>query len=192
MRKAAAVVAIALGLVPSSLHAQDTRAATLEKQRAEKATNLAPYKPGKIEKFILNADQGKLKRIIAPRNGFFVAYDYSHKPVGSGIGFSGGFRHDLFNRNARVEFEYGESLRHYRMVRADFSLPQLARNRLELGIEGIYRRQPQDDFYGVGPDSLEDDRVDFFLKANEVQGRGIYRVTPWLQVGSRVGQYSPQ
>src|SRR6185503_12677297 len=110
---------------------------------------------------------------------------------GSGIGFSGGFRHDLFNRNARVEFEYGESLRHYRMVRADFSLPQLARNRLELGVEGIYRRQPQDDFYGLGLDSLEDNRVNFFLKANEVQGRGIYTVKPWLQVGSRVGQYSP-
>ena len=191
MRAAAAILTITIGLIPASVRAQETRQEVLERQRAEKATKLEPYKPGKLEKLALSVENGKLKRIIAPHNGFFVAYDYTYKPVGSGIGFSTGVRHELFNRTARVEFEYGESLRHYRMVRGDFSLPRLARGRLELGVEGIYRRQPQDDFYGLGQDSLEPDRVSFFFKGQEVQGRGIVTVKPWLQVGSRVGQLSP-
>ena len=35
----------------------------------------------------LDADQeGRLRRLISPHNGFFVQYDYSHKPTGSGMG----------------------------------------------------------------------------------------------------------
>jgi hypothetical protein len=189
--RAMAALTVAICLMAAPVHTQETRAEVLERQRAEKATKLEPYKPGTLEKLALNAENGKLKRIIAPHNGFFVAYDYTYKPVGSGIGFSGGFRHDLFHRNARVEFEYGESLRHYRMARADFSLPRLASDRLEVGIEGIYRRQPQDDFYGLGQSSLEADRVSFFFKGQEVQGRAIVSVKPWLHVGTRFGQLSP-
>ncbi len=43
----------ALALVPSPLVAQDTREAMLEQQRAEKAKSLEPYKPGKLEKWML-------------------------------------------------------------------------------------------------------------------------------------------
>jgi hypothetical protein len=191
MRAPAAILAIALSLMPGSLCAQETRAGTLERQRAEKAASLTPYKPGKLEKFILNAEEGKLRRMIAPHNGFFVEYGFTYKPVGSGLGFGGGFRHDLFDRQARIELEYGESLRRYRVVRADFSLPRLAGERLELGVEGVHRRQPQDDFYGIGPDTVDADRVSFLFKGQEIQGRAIVTLTPWLQIGSHVGQLSP-
>ncbi len=185
------LVGAALWFLPLAAYAQTTRTEALEQERAERAKQLRPYEPKRLEKLILDAEEGRLRRLIAPHNGFFVEYGYTYKPTGSGIGFGGGFRHDLFERQARVVFEVGETFRHYRMARVDFSLPRLAGERLELGVEGIYRRHTQDDYYGPGPASSRDDRVNYLFKAGEFQGRAIVAVRPWLSVGTRVGRIAP-
>ena len=192
MRVFQVVLVLALATAPRFAAAQTTRAEVLEGQRAAKANSLTPYKPGRLEKFVLNAEEGKLRRLISPRNGFFVEYGYTYKPIGSGIGFGGGWRHDLFDRRARIELEAGGTVRRYQMFRADISLPRLAGDRLEVGVEGTYRKHTQDDFYGIGPDSFTDDRVSYLFKGQEVQGRAVFRLQPWLQVGTRIGQLSPK
>jgi hypothetical protein len=191
MRRIAAVLAFAMGALPMPAAAQATRAETLEQQRTEKARDLKPYRPTKLEKLVMNAEEGKLRRMITPHNGFFAEYGYTYKPVGSGIGLGGGFRHDLFDRRARVVLEAGTSFRGYRMFRADFSLPRLAHERLELGIEAIHRHQTQEDFYGPGNESVRDDRVSFLYKGPEFQGRAVATLAPWIRVGSRLGTLSP-
>src|SRR3990170_4822936 len=140
MRRLVSTLVLTILACAAPARAQTTRVEALEKERAEKAAKLEAYKPGRLEKLILDVEEGKLRRLIAPRNGFFVEYGYSYKPVGSGIGLGGGFRHDLFNRQARIEIEAGQSLRKYQMARVDFSLPRLADERLELGVEALYRR----------------------------------------------------
>ena len=177
----------ALAALPAAAAAQDTRAEVLARTRAEKAGRLQPYEPTRLEKLVMDAEEGKLRRMIAPHNGFFAEYGYSYKPVGSGIGFGGGFRHDLFDRRARVELEAGATYRKYQLLRADFSLPRLLDERLELGIEGLYRRHPQEDFYGMGLGALEDERVSFLFKSTEVQGRAVVMPRPWLRLGTHVG-----
>ena len=109
---------------------QTTRAETLEQQRSERAKQLDTYKPGRLEKLFLNADEGRLQRLIAPHNGFYAGYGYTYKPSGAGFALGGGVRHDLFDRRARVVVEAGQSFRNYHMVRGDFSLPRLAHGRL--------------------------------------------------------------
>ncbi len=165
-----AAFAAALG-GPAAVCAQDSRTASLEKLRAEKAQTLRPYQPGTIEKALLFIEREDPMRKIAPRNGFFVEYGYSAKPVGSGMGFGAGFRHDLFDRRARAVVEAGATWRHYRMVRGDFSVPSLAGGRLELGVEGIDRHEPEEDFYGLGGASLERDRVSFLFDRPAVSAR---------------------
>jgi hypothetical protein len=186
------LLATSLVFPPAVALAQTTRAETLEQQRSERAKQLDTYKPGRLEKLFLNADEGRLQRLIAPHNGFFVGYGYTYKPSGAGFALGGGFRHDLFDRRARVVFEAGESFRNYHMIRADFSLPRLARGRLELGVEGVYRNQPQDDFYGPGPDSRSEDRVSFLYRDNESQARAIARLRPWLSLGTRFARLAPR
>jgi len=182
---AAARLLIVLAIASPAL-AQDTRAAQLERQRAEKATRLEPYKPTKLEGLLMQ--EGRLRRLLFPHNGFFVEYGYSYKPVGAGVGFGGGWRHDLFGRQARVVLEAGGTpFRLYQMARADFSLPRLAGERLELGVEGVYRKHPQEDFFGLGLDTTEDMRVTYLFKGNEVQGRAIYRPLAQMQLGTRFG-----
>ena len=191
MRWTALLLAIA-GCFQTIALAQTTRAEILEQQRSERAKQLDIYKPGRLEKLFLNADEGRLRRLIAPHNGFFAGYGYTYKPSGAGFALGGGFRHDLFDRRARVVFEAGESFRNYHALRADFSLPRLARGHLELGIEGVYRHQPQDDFYGPGPDSRSEDRVSYLYKDSETQGRAIATLRPWLQVGTRLAHLAPR
>jgi hypothetical protein len=187
----ALLFAATLSLTPGLATAQNTRTQALEQERAERAKQLEPYKPKKLEKLFLNADEGQLQRWIAPHNGFFVGYGYTYKPTGAGFALGGGFRHDLFDRQARVVFEAGESFRNYHTVRADFSLPRLAGEQLEVGVEAIYRHQPQDDFFGPGPDSVPENRVNYLYRDTEFNGRAVVAVRPWLSVGTRIGHVEP-
>ena len=190
MRIGAALVAATL-LLYSPAEAQETRAGTLRRQRAEKAKQLEPYTPKRLEKLVMDAEEGKIRRMITPHNGFYAEYGYTEKPVGSGIGLGGGFRHDLFGRHARIDLEAGTSFRRYWLLRGDFSLPRLAREHLELGVQGTFKNHPQERFYGLGNESIEEDRVTYLYRANEVQGRAIASITPWLRAGSRFGLLSP-
>src|SRR5918994_290823 len=176
----------------SPVTAQDTRAAQLERERAAKATRLATYKPSKLEAFVKKAEEGRLRRLISPHNGFFAEYGYTHKPVGSGIGLGGGWRHDLFDHRARLELEAGASLRSYRMLRADFALPRLAAGHLELGVEGLHQHHPQEDFYGLGLNTRRDGRVSYLFEGRTVEGRAIVRPRPWLELGTRFGLLNPK
>ena len=184
-RLPAAVVIAVCSIVPA--HAQETRAEALERERAEKSRQLKPYDAGKIEKWLLWYERNNPLARIAPYNGFYVQYGFTDRPTGAGIAVGGGWRHDLFARNARVEFEVGQSLRNYRLLRADFSLPRLLDERLEVGLDVRHSNQPQEDFYGLGIDSLEEDRSTFTYKAPEVQGRAVFSPARWFRTGVRVG-----
>jgi hypothetical protein len=183
----AAVVAAALAS-PAAVAAQESRTASLEKLREEKAAALQPYQPGAIERTLLFVERVDPMRKIAPHNGFFVQYGYTGKPVGSGIGASVGYRHDLFDRRARVTVETGATWRRYRIVRADFSVSSLARGRLELGVEGLDHHQPEEDFYGLGAASLDGNRVSFSFDRREVQGRAVVKPGGGVQIGIRSGR----
>ena len=186
-RTAAAVIALGLALSPLTSHAQETREATLTAQRAEKARSLKPYEPGKLERAMLWFEDADPVRKIAPHDGFYLQYGFRWKPVGGGVGIGAGWRHDLFNRNARVVLGGGISTRNYQMLQADFSLPYLAQNRVELGVHAVYRHNPQEDFWGLGPDSLKDNRVSYLVDYTDYEGRAIVRPRPWLEAGTRFG-----
>ena len=175
-------------LSASVAYAQDTRAEALERQRAEKAKQTSELVPSKIERGLIWFERKRPLLWIAPYNGFFVTYGYSEKPVGSGIGFGGGWRHDLFERNARLVLEGGQTFRGYLFGKADFSLPRLLDERLELGAFGKYRRETQEDFYGLGIDTSKDDRTDYRYEAPEFQGRALFRPTSWFTTGVRGGR----
>ena len=153
-------------------HKIDTRAEILARQRAEKATQLQPYKPAKIEKALLFVENSRIvqktlaaQRLLHPIRLYREAGRFRHRR-------RGGWRHDLFDGNARVVFEGGQSFRGYRMTRADLSMPRLLGEKLEIGFEGSYNRYSQEDFYGLGFDSQRDDRANFSFRAPERPGPG--------------------
>ena len=173
---------------PLTAGAQDTREAALEQIRSEKAAALSESTPKKLEKWMLWVEDAKPFEKLAPHDGFYLQYGFKWKPTGGGLGVGGGWRHDLFNRNARLVLGAGISTRNYQMLQADFSLPYLLRNRLEIGGHAVYRHNPQEDFWGVGGDSLKDNRVSYKVDYRNYEGRAIVRPVPWLQVGTRCGR----
>ena len=185
------VLSTLIVLTASAAGAQDdTRAELLARQRAEKAAQAQPYQPTKIEKALLVVEEWNPLGKIAPHNGFFLQYGYTGKPIGSGTAVGGGWRHDLFDGNARLVLEGGYSFRGYRMSRADFSMPRLLNEKLEIGLETSYKRHSEEDFYGLGLDSKLEDRANFKYKSPEVQGRVMVTPRPWLNAGVRVGWQS--
>jgi outer membrane protein assembly factor BamA len=182
-----ACAVLVLGAANSAV-AQETRTALLEQQRAERAKIVRPYEPGKLEKGMLWFERTEPIRKLSPFNGFFVQYDYTYKPIGSGIAFSTGYRRDLFDRRARAVLEAGISFRNYQLLRGDFSMPYLADEKFELGVEGTYRHQPQDDFYGLGFDSEELNRTNYRLDLKTFMARAVATPTPWLRFGTRIGR----
>ncbi len=187
-RTASVVFLLALALSPRSVLAQDTREGLLAEQRAEKAKALTPYEGGRLERALLWFEATDPIRRMAPHDGFYVQYGYKWKPVGGGLGIGAGWRHDLFNRNARVDVGAGISTRNYQMLQADFSLPYLASNRVELGVHAVYRHNPQEDFWGVGLDSSPDTRVSFLVDYTDYEGRAIVRPVSWVEAGTRFGR----
>ena len=183
-----AAVLLATALSSSVVQAQDTREAALEQQRAERAKALTAYEPGKIERALLWFEEVDPITKIAPHDGFYLQYGFRWKPVGGGVGIGAGWRHDLFNRNARVVLGSGISTRNYQMLQADFSLPYFAQNRFEVGMYALYRHNPQEDYWGLGIDSLKDDRVSFLVDYRDYQGRAIVRPVRWFEAGTRFGR----
>jgi surface antigen Omp85-like protein len=182
------LVTATLLLVPALSHGQTTRAEVLEKERQEKATALHAYEPGKLEKAVLWYEEYDPLRKFAPYNGFYLQYGFRWKPVGSGVGLGAGFRHDLFDRRARIDLETGITFRNYQLLRADFSLPYLADERVELGVHVTYRHNPQEDFFGLGPESLKDDRVTYRVDYRDYQARAIFRPVRVLEASARFGR----
>ena len=59
-----------------------------------------------------------------------------------------------------------------------------------MGVEGVYRHQPQDDYW-PGPDSLSENRVSYLYEDNEFNGRAVFTPDPGSQVGTRFGRIAP-
>lgn len=179
---------LVLALVGSTpAGAQETRTEILERQRAEKAAQLQPYEPKRAEKALLWVENNNPLTLLAPYNGFYIQYGYTGKPIGSGIAFGGGWRHDIMDRRARLVFEAGQSFRNYRMVRADVAFPYLADERFEVGAEASYRFHPQEDFYGMGFFTRKDSRTAFRFEAPGVEGRVMVKPVRWFNAGTRLG-----
>ncbi|HET7219775.1 MAG TPA: BamA/TamA family outer membrane protein [Vicinamibacterales bacterium] len=192
-RRAPAFAVAAIALVVAAAgstgaYAQETRAEALEQARSEKARALAPYEPRTLEKWMLWFERTDPIRKISPHDGFYLQYGFRWKPVGGGVGVGGGWRHDLFNRHARIVLGGGISTRNYQMLQADFSLPYLVGDRVEVGGLAVYRHNPQEDYWGLGNDSVKDNRVSFKVDYRNYEGRAIVRPLPWLEAGTRFGR----
>lgn len=183
------VLALLLGVASGVSTAQETRAGLLERQRAEKAKALAPYEPSRLERWMLWFEDVDPLTRLAPHNGFYARYGFQWRPVGSGMGMGVGFRHDLFDRTARIDLGAGITMRKYQMLSADISLPYFWDERLELGAHAVVRHNPQEDFWGLGPGSRPEDRVSFGVDYTDYQARVVLRPVPWIQGAARFGSF---
>jgi hypothetical protein len=157
------------GVLPVSLHAQDagTRAGQAEQQRREKAKQVEPYSPGRLERTLLAIEEGYLaERWFNPPRGLFVRA--GGMPEGQGLALGPAFRYST--HDASLTVTSAVSIRRAWEVtgRLDFPRPKIDPAPLFLSVGGVSHHLPQEDFYGLGLETTAAGRTSFLLDESSV------------------------
>ena len=174
--------------------AQTTRAEEDRARREAKAVRLVAERRSRIEAVLYKIDEDLiLQRIFNPPRGI-------HARVGGiveGGGFGGGGGYQYIGVPFDLRTSAAASLKGYFIAEGALRFPGTQSEDLYTWANGPYmevyarrRDSPQEDFYGLGPDSLEDDQSNFALRDTFV------RVTPavrrgYLTAGVNLGYLDP-
>jgi hypothetical protein len=127
---------------------------------------------------------------LVDREGFYPKF--GSLTTGSGFAYGVGFRdRDLFQNKGTLDIWTAGSTRLYWAAEARLTFPELAGKRLLLQTWASRRDYPQENFFGLGPDSERDDRSDYAIRANIFGGRAAVRPFPFVLVGSGVEYQTP-
>jgi outer membrane protein assembly factor BamA len=178
------LVLAALLLAAAPAAAQTTRAEILLKVRQEKAARLEPHTPGTLEKRLVKFENDRtLEGLVKGADrGFFPRF--GSLVSGAGIAFGGGYRDkSLFGQRATFTVSSAVSLKKYWLAEVGLEMPRLANGRLFAEVNAVKRDFPQQDFFGLGAESLRSDISNYAYRDLTVGGFGGVRVTPALSIG---------
>jgi outer membrane protein assembly factor BamA len=121
----------------------------------------------------------------APHDGFYA--EFGGMIPGSGVSAGVGYRHNLTGTGATVDAAAAISWRRYTTMHTQIAWPQLLDHRLTLGASLQYQDFTQINFFGVGNDSLKNERTDFRLRTAETLGFATIRASSRVSVTGRAG-----
>ena len=166
----------------------NSRAAEIEAERAQKASELAPDTPSRIEQYLNWIKQHKvLERLTNGVAGVRVHLG----GLVTGSGFAAGpeyVRRDLFREQATFRASLRGSTRKFYLMDTEFSMPHLAGDHLFLDLYAVHRDYPHLDYYGPGPESAKSGRSGFTLEDTSFQVRTGVRPVRGLDIGV-LGRY---
>jgi hypothetical protein len=195
MMRAAWLVAGALvsGALPVGAQAPEpqTRAETLRLEREEKARQLTEPEPAGLERVLLDLESGRLwERFLNPPQGLYPRIGTI--TPGSGFSFGPAYRAPgLLGGHVDFSGSVTASLKKYWMVDLRLQMPRLAGERLF--VEGHAQRYdfPEEDFFGLGPDSSRADEVIYGFGNFVVGATGAYRPARWLSINGTADYLTP-
>ena len=185
----AIVALLSTAIRPATALAQQPplpRQEELRQQREAKSKSLRPYKPGSLEGGTLYVQKERLlERFAEGWKGF-------HPKLGglsTGSGFAGGVRYAPRIADGRVDFQTSGAIstRVYQFYDLRFGAPKLFGGKLFTEFYSRYRSYPQEDFFGLGPDSRKQDRTNFALEDSLFDVSAGWNWTKWLTTGITVG-----
>jgi outer membrane protein assembly factor BamA len=167
--------------------AADTRAERLQQQRLEKARDLKPPERSSLERFLFEFKERRyLERYQAGFKGFHPML--GGLSTGSGFAFGTQFRKpDIADGAVNFAVSGQASLAGYQKYEMGVEAPRLASDYLSLAFNFRQRNFPQEDFFGIGSDSKNEDRTDFRLEDTEYSLSLSARPLRYLAVGTRLG-----
>ena len=186
---------------PLQVHAQETgapaasppgvqtapasRVEALEAQRAERALALQPAERSRLERLLIYVDDHRLIERLNPPEGLYPRAGGIVR--GSAMGLGLGYRKRPAGGRALLDTSAAWTYRGYRTVEFGAGLPSLGSRRLGVMTGVRWFDYPQEDFYGLGPDTRRADRVSFTLRGLDTFTRVQARPVPWLVIGGRAG-----
>ena len=107
--------------------------------------------------------------------------------TGSGFAFGVGYlNRRLVDREGALNVWGAVSLKKYWAVEGSFDMPSLAGGWLTLGTYARHQDYPQQDFFGIGPDSSRDEHTAFKIVNSMAGGRVGVKPARSLTVGGGV------
>lgn len=171
-RLSAIVVLVLVGAAPMAA-AQDTRAEELRAQREAKSSQLQEAKHSGLEGLIYTIeDNNVVERILLPPRGFHLRVGGIGE--GAGFGLGPGYRYSTGDFDFHVSA--AGSFKRYGIAEASLLLPGAIHDGPFAELHVRRRDFPQEDFFGLGPDSLEEDRSNYALRDTLVRGTGGLRL----------------
>jgi hypothetical protein len=158
--------------------AEETRAGKLAAAQAEKARQLQPYKPGRIEKLLGRFDTRGDE--IAKPIGIYPWFGSIYR--GGAIAAGAGVRMP-FDDTGAFRVQGGWSIKNFKTIDAELRVPKLWDHRLDLRTRLRWVDAPAVPFYGVGDETSEVDRTEFLLRPVIGEARAKVDVTRWFAVG---------
>jgi len=114
--------------------------------------------------------------------------EFSNMVTGSGwLSVGPGYRHYFRNGQAFVDGSTAVSWHLYRMAQGRVEFLQLASGHLVLGAQGMFQDETQVAYFGIGSDSSEDDRSQYWMRVHDVVGYAKLTTTDWLAITGEFG-----
>ena len=186
------VLAGATLLMASSLSiatAQETRAEAQRQQREQKQRAVTPYTPNALERALRAVETGGVPLIT--RDGLYAKL--GSITTGSGFAYGAGYRTRRFiSHDGGLDAWGGASFKGYWAAEAKIRFQDLAAGHLM--VEGIVRRHeyPQEDYFGLGPDSVRVAQSDFSLRATTIGARAAVRSARIVTLGGGLEYVRPR
>jgi Omp85 superfamily domain len=180
--------------------AADSRAALLTMEREKKASETSPPERSKVERALLYYDNwAGLPFVFQSWHGFHIAG--GSFPAGAGTKSGIGFTHDLGrvrpaadpNRANRVEIDAvgAYSTQKYSRIGAGLNIYHLGGAPLSVSVRGQHYEFPQQDFFGFGQDSAENNRTDYLLRSTDASADVQWKPIPLIDVAGGVAYLTP-
>jgi hypothetical protein len=178
-----------LGTIPAFCQEPATRAEADRQAREEKSRSLEPYKPGGLERAMRFVEEKGV--FVSGREGLYPKL--GSLTTGSGFAYGAGYRdRDLFNDHATVDVWAAASVRMYWATEARLTFPKLAHKRMLVETWAAHREYPQEDFFGLGPDSSRDAQTSYAIRSDIFGGRVGFRPAPIVLAGGGLEYLNPR
>lgn len=190
---AALVLTLALGAAAAaSAQEAETRAEALRRQREEKSKQLEAPEPSGTERLLLDLERGRLfERILNPAEGLYPKFG-SITP-GSGFSIGPAWRHPgWLGGHADISAFAMGSFKKYWMLETRVRMPRLANERIIVDLHAQRYDFPEEPFFGLGPDSLRADEVDYAYRNAIFGGSASYAPTRWFSVTAGTDYLTPR
>jgi outer membrane protein assembly factor BamA len=178
---------------PALVAAQEpeTRAEALQAQREQKSKQLEPPATSRLERLLLELENRRtFERLLNPPEGLYPKL--GNVTAGSGFSFGPGYRRpQLFGGHADFSAFAAASFTKYWMIEGRLVLPRLVDGRVFVDLHARRSDFPEEDFFGLGPDSLRENDVTYGLfntTAGVITG---YMPVPWFTLAGTVEHLNP-
>ncbi|HEV8345643.1 MAG TPA: BamA/TamA family outer membrane protein [Vicinamibacterales bacterium] len=166
-----------------------TRAQADRQRREEKNRNAKPYEPNGFERAMHFVEERGM--FIGGREGLYPKL--GSLATGSGFAYGAGYRdRDLFDNTGILDVWAATSTRLYWATEARLTFPKLANKRLMVETWAAHRDYPQEDFFGLGPDSARANQTSYAIRSDLFGARAGVRPLPLVMAGGGLEYLNPR